>query len=418
MQSPCLNFKASPPFLGHPNRNLFPRVSCSFHGGNRNPRKPKIEKTKKNNGGDRVKVKEKENVWSVDNDVAKAESSSRSRKRGRRMSKIGKSEKDSSVLVSGAMLMEVETVLEMQRNYTPKRIRELEIRVLIMGINAVSQEPVIKPSWNTFSSSVSGWWKGVGAVFSPITAEMEPIDIGDKSENLFDCYILALVEAVASPSGERSSEIRRMINWVTLNPHGEVQQVEGRSRSKEMVDAKVRSLNFPRFESFDFESSDVLEEDFMGMEPGLVFFEVGFTFLSIKIAYFMIFSQILMYDSLCFNTEAAWFLNGPGDSMGCKDSRRMVDVEAKCVSPRRAKKGKLKPGEDSSRFSLSWASPIGANGWCKMRSEPSREVKSSKDATQAEHEKEETRARDRSEDPFSYEGYKPDWNEEEKKMSD
>ncbi|XVF03480.1 hypothetical protein REPUB_Repub04eG0264800 [Reevesia pubescens] len=87
-------------------------------------------------------------------------------------------------------------------------------------------EPVIKPAWNTFASSLSGIWKGVGAVFSPITAEMEPIEIGNRNENLYDCYTLTRVEPVLPPTGN-TSEIHRKINWVTLNPHGEVPEHVG-----------------------------------------------------------------------------------------------------------------------------------------------------------------------------------------------
>ncbi|KAG8065578.1 hypothetical protein GUJ93_ZPchr0004g38212 [Zizania palustris] len=34
----------------------------------------------------------------------------------------------------------------------------------------------------------TGIWKGVGVVFSPITAEMEPVGVGSKEEYLYDCY--------------------------------------------------------------------------------------------------------------------------------------------------------------------------------------------------------------------------------------
>lgn len=126
-------------------------------------------------------------------------------------------------------------------------------------------------------------------MFSPITAEMEPIEIGNKNEYLYDCYTLSRIELVPSPSGGRDSQIRRKINWVTLNPHGEInQQAGGSSRSteagrgrddsfsiKEAVHMSGFNHDLPAFESFDFGTSDVLEEDFMGMEPGLVFFEVG-----------------------------------------------------------------------------------------------------------------------------------------------
>lgn len=144
------------------------------------------------------------------------------------------------------------------------------------------QEPVIRPAWHTFASSVSGIWKGVGAVYSPITAEMEPIEIGSRNENLFDCYTLSHIEVLPSTSGAQNSQIRRKINWVTLNPYGEDQNNGGglgnRNRDasfiKETSDRKSTGHILPKIESVDFGRSDVMEEDVMGMEPGLVFFEV------------------------------------------------------------------------------------------------------------------------------------------------
>jgi hypothetical protein len=164
----------------------------------------------------------------------------------------------------------------------------LEFKVMRSRVFFPFQEPVIRPVWNTFTSSVSGIWKGVGAVFSPITAEMEPIEVGSKNENLYDCYTLARIEAVPSPSGEQRSQIQRKINWVTLNPYGEVPQyIGGNNRSKDdhkegdaslpaekMAGPAIRNHVLPGFESFNFETSDLMEEDVMGNEPGLVFFEV------------------------------------------------------------------------------------------------------------------------------------------------
>ncbi|XP_042958725.1 uncharacterized protein LOC122294222 [Carya illinoinensis] len=210
----------------------------------------------------------KDNVWSVDNELSEnereKEKASRRMPRGKRLvrrKRIKPGGADAGVVVSGAMLMEVETVLQ-------------------------TQEPVIKPVWNTFASSVSGIWKGVGAVFSPITAEMEPIDMGNRNENLYDCYTVSCIEAIPSPSGGHTSEIRRKINWVTLNPYGE--GLGGSNRSKEehevggaslptkvMSSKTTPSYTLPDFESFDFKSSDVMEEDVMANEPGLVFFEDG-----------------------------------------------------------------------------------------------------------------------------------------------
>ncbi|XP_054795578.1 uncharacterized protein LOC129301022 [Prosopis cineraria] len=211
----------------------------------------------------------KDNVWSVDNDLANATAekekarASRRKQKGRSMVKR-KGGRGGRVLVSGAMLMEVETVLQ-------------------------TQEPVIKPVWNTFASSVSGIWKGVGAVFSPLTAEMEPVEIGNKNENLYDCYTLSRVEAVPSPSGRPTSQIQRKINWVTLNPFGEtLQHTEGNDMAKEgsrdggaplhikeKITDNATSTVLPTFESFNFERSDVMEEDVMECEPGLIYFEVS-----------------------------------------------------------------------------------------------------------------------------------------------
>lgn len=206
----------------------------------------------------------KENVWSIDNEMAKTDKErdkprrGRRKRGGKRMRNVTRKSKGDRVMISSAMLMEVETVLQ-------------------------TQEPVILPSWNTFISSVSGIWKGVGAVYSPITAEMEPIEIGNKNEHLFDCYTLSRIDIEPSPSASQRSLIRRKVNWVTVNPHGEVSESNGGNNrstdaasSFDIHDAPDRkSRNLPKFESFDFGKTDIMEEDIMGMEPGLVFFEDG-----------------------------------------------------------------------------------------------------------------------------------------------
>ncbi|KAL3742697.1 hypothetical protein ACJRO7_018076 [Eucalyptus globulus] len=211
----------------------------------------------------RVSVRgKKDNVWSVDNDVARAaaEKERARRRKGRRVVR-GKRGRDGKVMASGAMLMEVETVLQ-------------------------TQEPVIRPVWNTFASSVSGIWKGVGAVFSPITAEMEPIDISNKNQNLYDCYTLSCVQAIPASPGGLTSQIQRKINWVTLNPYGEISLNNGGNvkskegtkdgdSSKDQIDESAADRKLPKFDSFNFGASDLMEEDVMGFEPGLVFFEDG-----------------------------------------------------------------------------------------------------------------------------------------------
>ncbi|WOH09299.1 hypothetical protein DCAR_0728755 [Daucus carota subsp. sativus] len=245
-----------PPQFSPPHLNFTPInhslrcISCA----NRTPK-----------GTDRLNARGKDNVWSVDIDTDKGRDGRiRKKKRERRVRKVAKKSGGSGkVMVSGSVLMEVETVLQ-------------------------TQEPVIRPAWNTFSSSLNGIWKGVGAIFSPITAEMEPIDVGKKGEHLFDCYTLCHIETVGCTSGEQKSQIKRRVNWVTLNPYGENHQLKGtENRSKEkyvredsssqkkVYDANTGNHILPKYESFNFETSDVMEDDVMSMEPGLVFFEDG-----------------------------------------------------------------------------------------------------------------------------------------------
>lgn len=113
-------------------------------------------------------------------------------------------------------------------------------------------------------------------MFSPITAEIEPIGISNKSENLYDCYVLSRVEEV--PSEGYASEIRRTTNWVTLNPFGEREKHSRRSEKgkdrEEAAHVLHSSPDLPSYESFDLGRSEVMEEDHLDKEPGLVFFEV------------------------------------------------------------------------------------------------------------------------------------------------
>ncbi|CAD6260114.1 unnamed protein product [Miscanthus lutarioriparius] len=213
-------------------------VSCSAAGGKASPRG-------------------KDNVWSVDNDRAAKEAvrgpkhRRRRRPSGRRLPPPKRKGKDagSRVLVSGAMLVEVETVLQ-------------------------TQEPVIKPSWDTFASSLSGNWKGVGAVFSPITAEMEPVGVGSKEEYLYDCYTLSHIQR--SFDGCHGSEIRRKTNWVPINPFGEAEkQITSYDGGSQSTSSGKGTANLPSYESFDLNRSSVLDEETFSMETGIVFFEDG-----------------------------------------------------------------------------------------------------------------------------------------------
>uniref|UniRef100_A0ACD5V4B3 Uncharacterized protein n=1 Tax=Avena sativa TaxID=4498 RepID=A0ACD5V4B3_AVESA len=219
--------------------------------------------------GGRASSRGKENVWSVDNEQAaeqKARSQKNNRGRGRGRGRGGRrtdgrsrpppppgrrneNEAGSRVLVSGAMLVEVETVLQ-------------------------TQEPVIRPSWETFASSLSGIWKGVGAVFSPITAEMEPVGLGSKEEYLYDCYTLSRIEKL--DDGNYGTEIRRKTNWVQLNPHGEAEKQSSGDDDWDYGSSSGKiSVDLPAHEHFDLKRSDVLDEDIITVEPGIVFFEDG-----------------------------------------------------------------------------------------------------------------------------------------------
>ncbi|KAK8951259.1 hypothetical protein KSP39_PZI004424 [Platanthera zijinensis] len=216
-------------------------------------------------GREKVKVKQKENVWSIDNELASKSAAEDKKGLGRRRRKNVKTAKDSrrrrsgdsTVMVSAAMLVEIETVLQ-------------------------TQEPVIKPSWDTFTSSLCGIWKGVGAVFSPFTAELEPIDVGVQNEKLFDCYTLSHIEK--TPSQGMVSLIHRKTHWVALNPFGEARKHahashRGAGSDKSTIPGKVilsggdMEFDLPSYESFELGCGEISEEDSMSMEPGLIFFE-------------------------------------------------------------------------------------------------------------------------------------------------
>ncbi|KAE8684008.1 hypothetical protein F3Y22_tig00111161pilonHSYRG00032 [Hibiscus syriacus] len=140
----------------------------------------------------KVTVKgKKENVWSIDNERAKAE-----KEKGREKYKAEEEEKRKRVvsdrkkkmgrvLVSAAMLMEVETVLQ-------------------------TQEPVIKPAWNTFASSVSGIWKGVGAGFLPLLLKWSQLRLETGTKTYMTATLGNMeesrVEKATSPLKEKASD--------------------------------------------------------------------------------------------------------------------------------------------------------------------------------------------------------------------
>lgn len=235
--------------------------------------------------------KPKENVWSIDNELAEraankvkvsSKNLNKKKKGGGGVSKSGRNKTEftaSRAIVSAAIPVETEEVLQ-------------------------TQEPVIIPIWDTFASSISGFWQGVGGVFSPLTGEMEPISLGKINEYLYDCYTLSKVGVVGYPSQQSDKKIHRKINWVVANPLGEQGQGELTiqdglikaeedmsepldhamdangtptqvNQEKTVPNSLKEKQDLPIYETKVSFSSNVMEEDLMDLEPGLVFFEDG-----------------------------------------------------------------------------------------------------------------------------------------------
>lgn len=96
-------------------------VSCRLNDGrDLSPGREKPGERKRGEGRERVKARGKDNVWSVDNEMAKAaekerERGERRKKKGKRVKSVRKRGKGGDmVMVSGSMLMEIETVLQTQ----------------------------------------------------------------------------------------------------------------------------------------------------------------------------------------------------------------------------------------------------------------------------------------------------------------
>lgn len=250
---------------------------------------------KSSRGSAKAATKKKESPWS---DAIEQPTSTQPRKSSsrRRPSPIksrrekpelppsskARSHDNSRILVSAVMPVEIEKVLQ-------------------------TEEPSTIPSWQTFVSSLCGVWRGIGAAFSPATAEMEAIALGNQKEMLYDCRILSTVEETQSGSG-----IQRKTVWAVGNPLGEqgrgrpqVQEkfilpyevtdvADGKSSSMEDLGVEIPEDSSAEEDRIDVQSQDssntsftadlenpsmtnntVMEEDELELEPGLVFFEDG-----------------------------------------------------------------------------------------------------------------------------------------------
>jgi hypothetical protein len=67
---------------------------------------------------------------------------------------------------------------------------------------------------------------------------------------------------------------------VQLNPHGEAEKQSGGDDGWNHGGSSGKTtVDLPAHEHFDLKKSDVLDEDIITVEPGIVFFEVGFSSL-------------------------------------------------------------------------------------------------------------------------------------------
>lgn len=85
-----------------------------------------------------MKGRGKDNVWSVDNEMAEAAEKERERderrkkKKGKRVRSVGKRVKgDDKVMVSGSMLMEIETVLQLRNRLFDRH--GIPLQVVLVG---------------------------------------------------------------------------------------------------------------------------------------------------------------------------------------------------------------------------------------------------------------------------------------------
>lgn len=184
-------------------------------------------------------------------------------------------------------------------------------------------------------SSLAGVWEGMAGAFSPITGKMEPLALDEENSYLFDalshCFVEGGVSVPAKTGGEKTaSGVRRQVFWTVGNAaeknEGQYQDdvvddvdadvddedtelagerakleralavSEGGTSEVQMEGGETvegdnleegEELDWEESEEGDFEEGDEFEEDdeddteesqveddVMGREPGLIFFEV------------------------------------------------------------------------------------------------------------------------------------------------
>eukprot|EP00250_Pteridium_aquilinum_P016812 c23304_g1_i1 orf=616-2226(-) len=284
------------PFLGFSRRTTgFLVRGASTGGGSKNG---------SSRGSAKAVTKKKGSPWNDEVSEPKTANTRKSSSRGRSSAPLSSKNRKGQTMSSQAPRL------------VPSREWLVPSRILVSGVMPVemekvlqTQEPSTTPSWPTFVSSLCGVWRGVGAAFSPATAEMEAISLGDQNEMLYDCRILSTAEEV---QGTSMSHVRRKTVWIVGNPLGEqgrgklkvqeqimlpnevTDEVDGKAFSMEDLgveiaedsllkesDTSVKSQDLSNktiiadLENPEMTRDTVMEEDVLELEPGLVFFEDG-----------------------------------------------------------------------------------------------------------------------------------------------
>ncbi|KAJ7544183.1 hypothetical protein O6H91_09G068100 [Diphasiastrum complanatum] len=97
-------------------------------------------------------------------------------------------------------------------------------KVLVSGMMSTKEEELLQPyeiipspSWNTFASGNAGIWQGVGAAFSPFTAELEPIASNTSNKNVYDCSMWSIIKLIGGLEPSRKDIVHRKVFWNVEN---------------------------------------------------------------------------------------------------------------------------------------------------------------------------------------------------------
>ncbi|BBN06499.1 hypothetical protein MPTK1_3g21680 [Marchantia polymorpha subsp. ruderalis] len=224
-------------------------------GGSSNDRRKKGPSSKdgpgKGSPEKKVDRKQRDNVWSSEEPQRSAKSSAKkgsegnkggSNKNGKGGSRPRASESSKKPPVPAEKkISHEEEDLEFLKYLSPPLPIESETVLH-------PEESFANPLWSTFCSSTSGVWRGVGAAFSPITAELEALYLNKQKEYLYDARILNTVEVVRkTQDGEQlpleNHYLNRRVLWSLENPLGE----KGLGRVRVAEDAEEENARLSSF---------------------------------------------------------------------------------------------------------------------------------------------------------------------------